>query len=63
MIQNENGKFIHFGSILFSDYTKHLDKERQKNYLARATKIKGNWKDDKYSPNNLSLYGTWGYLN
>jgi hypothetical protein len=32
---------------------------QRKKYLARATKIKGNWKSDKYSPNNLAIHILW----
>ncbi len=33
--------------------------DRRKAYLARATKIKQNWKDDPYSKNNLSINLLW----
>jgi hypothetical protein len=48
-------KYIHFGDLRYEDYTKHQDLKRLNNYLSRATKIKGNWKKDKYSPNNLAI--------
>jgi len=53
-------KFVHFGEMGFSDFTKHQDINRRNRYLARATKIRGNWKNDPYSPNNLSLALLWG---
>jgi GTPase Era involved in 16S rRNA processing len=59
MIIGLNGKAIHFGQIGYEDYTKHNDNERKKAYLARATKIRGSWKDDPYSPNNLSIALLW----
>ena len=59
MILNDDNKYIHFGDSRYEDQTKHQDKERLKNYLSRATKIKGNWKKDKYSPNNLSINLLW----
>ena len=59
MIMNDENKLVHFGDLRFSDYTKHQDEDRRNNYLSRATKIKGNWKKDKYSPNNLSLNLLW----
>lgn len=60
MIMNPNtGKFSHFGQMGYSDYTLHNDPERRKKYLDRATNIKGNWKDDPYSPNNLSIHILW----
>jgi hypothetical protein len=62
MILNpDTNKFVHFGSLIFEDLTKHQNKERQKAYIIRASNIKGDWKSDKYSPNNLSLYLLWNY--
>jgi hypothetical protein len=52
-------KMIHFGGAMYEDYTKHQDNERRKRYIGRATKIKGDWKKDKYSPNNLSINLLW----
>ena len=59
MILNDNKKYVHFGDSRYEDYTKHQDKERLKRYLDRATKIKGDWKKDKYSPNNLAINLLW----
>ena len=59
MIMNDDHKYIHFGDLRYEDFTKHQDKERLKRYLDRATKIKGNWKNDKYSPNNLAINLLW----
>ena len=53
-----DGKTTHFGSTM-EDYTKHKDEIRRKSYLARAQGIKGNWKSNKYSANNLSIYLLW----
>ena len=33
--------------------------KHRKSYLARATKIKGNWKEDPFSPNNLAIHLLW----
>ena len=54
-------KWVHFGSMNppYEDLLKHNDKKRQERYLARATNIKGNWKDNKFSPNLLSIYILW----
>jgi len=57
---NKN-KFVHFGSLSYEDLTKHNDLQRQKAYIVRASNIKGDWKSDKYSQNNLSLYLLWNY--
>ena len=59
MILNDDDKYIHFGDSRYQDYTKHNDLERRKRYLDRATKIKGDWKKDKYSPNNLAINLLW----
>ncbi len=56
---SHNEKWVHFGQIGYEDYTKHRDKERRKNYLTRSAKISGNWKNNKYSPNNLSRNILW----
>ena len=62
MVFNEQGKKIHFGSIIHEDYTKHKDKKRRKNYLKRASNIKGNWRQNQFSPNMLSIILLWdGY--
>ncbi len=52
-------KWIHFGQIGYEDYTKHKDKRRRKNYLTRTEYMKGNWKTNKYSANNLSRNILW----
>ena len=59
MIMNDDNKYIHFGDSRYQDFTKHQDLERLKSYLSRATKIKGDWKKDKYSPNNLAINLLW----
>ena len=52
-------KWVNFGQIGYEDYTKHHDKTRRRNYLARSRRIKGHWKSNKYSPNNLSIHILW----
>ena len=60
IFDKKNKKWVSFGQLGYEDYTKHRDKKtRRKSYLARATKIKGNWKKNKYSPNNLSIHILW----
>ena len=60
MVLSPNG-FIHFGQFdpPMEDYTKHQNEIRRINYLNRATAIKGNWRDDPYSANNLSINLLW----
>ena len=54
-----DGKIVHFGQMGYEDYTKHKNKTRRKNYLTRARRIKGDWKKNKYSPNNLAIHLLW----
>jgi len=59
MVTTPDGKIVHFGQMGYEDFTKHKDKTRRKNYLTRSRKIKGNWKKNKYSPNNLAINLLW----
>jgi hypothetical protein len=52
-------KWVDFGAMGYEDFTKHKNEERRRRYLVRATNIKGNWRGDKYSPNNLSINILW----
>ncbi len=66
-----DNKKIHFGQVGYNDYIiytiKELHakipngtaKEKRKLYRARATNIKGDWKKEKYSPNNLAINILW----
>jgi len=58
-IRNPQGRLINFGNIHYEDYTKHKNDDRRENYLKRSTKIKGNWKDDPYSPNMMRIRLLW----
>jgi len=56
MVFNEDGKKIHFGSILYQDYTKHKNKKRRENFRNRNKR----WADaDMYTPAHLSYYLLW----
>ena len=59
MVQDPNGKWVHFGQLKYEDYTKHQDDKRRENYLTRTANMRGNWKDNKYSANNLSRNILW----
>lgn len=60
MLRNpNNNKLVHFGEMNFEDFTKHKNLERRKAYINRSSKIKGNWKNNKYSANNLSMNILW----
>lgn len=59
MIENDDNKFIHFGDIRYQDYTFHKDAIRAMSYRKRMNGVKGNWKNDEYSPNILSLRLLW----
>ncbi len=59
MVLTPENKYVHFGDSRYEDFTQHKDKDRQQKYLNRSSKIKGNWKDNKCSPNNLSINILW----
>jgi hypothetical protein len=64
-IPNEEGKIIRFGRVGHGDFLYYsLTKdpkaaEHRKSYRARATKIRGNWAKDAYSPNSLAIAVLW----
>ena len=58
-IIHPNGKIVNFGDIRYEDFTQHKDPVRRLNYLTRTAKMKGNWKEDGYSANNLSRNILW----
>jgi hypothetical protein len=58
-VKTPDGRIVNFGQRGYDDYTKHQDEARRSNYLARAQGIKGDWKSDKYSPNNLAINLLW----
>ena len=67
MIYNPiTNKFVHFGAMGYLDYTKYVqlynletaNKHRTK-YLKRALKLRGNWINNQYSPNYLSMLLLW----
>lgn len=56
MIEDPNGKMIHFGEIGYIDYTKSKDKNLRDNFRQRNHK----WKDaPKYSPAYLAYHCLW----
>jgi hypothetical protein len=56
----KTNKWVNFGQIGYQDYLKHNDSKRRKNYLTRTANMRGNWKNNKYSANNLSRHILWG---
>jgi len=52
------GRAIHFGSTM-ADFTKTGDEAKRKSYRARSAGIKGDWRDDKWSANNLARNLLW----
>ena len=64
-IPNAEGKIIRFGAVGLGDYIlytlqKNPEAEKhRKAYLARATKIKGDWAKDPYSANSLAIGVLW----
>lgn len=56
-------KLLHFGDSTMSDYTKHKNAKRRKNYLTRSAGIRDKngklTKDNKLSPNYWSRRILW----
>ena len=52
-------KWVNFGQLGYEDYTRHKDKTRRHNYLTRTANMRGDWKSNKYSANNLSRRVLW----
>ena len=69
MIYNPyNNKFVHFGQMGYLDFTKYVQiydikraNEHRIRYLKRALKIRGNWQNNPYSPNFLSILLLWNF--
>lgn len=65
MLTTDDGRVVKFGAVGMGDFILHSSRGKaeglkaQKAYLARATKIKGDWKSDKFSPNNLAIHILW----
>lgn len=59
MVQQPDGTWSHFGQMGYQDYTKHHDDVRRIHYIQRASRIHGDWKNNMYSPNNLSMQVLW----
>lgn len=54
-----DGKRVYFGDVRYEDYTAHGDDDRRENYLSRALNIRGEWKNNIYSPNFLAIVLLW----
>ena len=52
-------KWVHFGQMGYEDFTRHQNLDRRASYLARATNMRGNWRNNPYSANNLSINILW----
>lgn len=59
MIETPDGHWVHFGQMGYEDYTKHQDPIRRNNYLVRTANMKGEWRDNPYSANNLAREILW----
>jgi hypothetical protein len=63
VLKDGKKKLIHFGDKRYDDYHTHLDKKRQKSYLARAKGIKDKNGNLTYKNKNTSNYWAiklWG---
>lgn len=56
MIEDPNGKMIHFGLYPYEDFTKTKDKQKRDAFRSRNHK----WANaDKYSPAYMAYYLLW----
>lgn len=55
----KNNKWIHFGQMGFADFTKTKNEAKRQNFMKRTGSIRGNWRDNPYSSNNLSRKILW----
>ena len=56
MVQNPEGRWVHFGQMFYEDYTKHMDERRRELFRKRNHK----WANaDKWTPAWLSYYLLW----
>lgn len=51
--------WVHFGEMGYTDFTRHRDPERRRRYLVRSARIRGDWRANKYSANNLARRILW----
>lgn len=58
-IIDNHGKKIHFGCMNMEDYTHSHNEIKRNSYLKRSAGIKGQWKENPYSRNNLSRNLLW----
>jgi hypothetical protein len=60
MIKNPfTNKFVHFGDIRYKDYLNTMDRTKRMKFLNRTSNMRGNWKDNDYSANNLARRILW----
>ena len=61
MILNPHtNKWVYFGQMGYEDFTKgNVDSKKRENYMRRTANIRGQWRNDKYSPNMLSRCILW----
>jgi len=59
IFDKKNNKWVNFGQMGYEDFTKHKNKTRRQNYLNRTKFMSGDWKNNKYSANNLSRNILW----
>lgn len=57
--ETPDGRIVNFGNDQYESYDAHMDPERRRRYLKRARNIKGDWRADPYSPNNLAIRLLW----
>jgi hypothetical protein len=59
MIYDDKLHEVHFGHSNYSNLTEHQNEARRDAYLQYAYNIRGKWRDNKDSPNNLAINTLW----
>lgn len=71
LMYKHNNKFTHFGQVNYNDFIIYnllefynkvpngTATKKRRNYRSRAENIKGDWKLNKFSPNNLAINILW----
>jgi hypothetical protein len=59
IFDKKNNRWVHFGQMGYEDFTRHKDVNRRRNYLTRTKYMRGDWRNNRYSANNLSRNILW----
>lgn len=52
-------KWVDFGNMNEKDFTQHHDELKRQKFLKKITKNKGNWRENPFSPERLTIEILW----